>query len=54
MIEEQYFKAQLAYDTFKTEMVKQDRERRQRKKKEALEQAGKDEEVNQNNKQMKK
>ena len=54
MIEEQYFKAQLAYDTFKSEMVKQDRERRQRKKRVALEQAKKDEKVTENKKQMKK
>ena len=54
MIEEQYFKAELAYDTFKTEMVKQDRERRQRKKREALEQAEIDQKVAQNKKPMNK
>ena len=42
MVEEQYFKAQLAHDTDKAERVKFNRERRQRILEEGLKKAEKD------------
>ena len=45
MIEEQYFKAQLAYDTEKCEIARLTKERRQRIQKEALEKAEEDKKV---------
>ena len=54
MIEEQYFKAQVAYDTEKVEIARLTKERRQRKQKEALKKDENDKKVNQNKKQMKK
>ena len=54
MIEEQYFKAQLAHDTDQAERVKFNRERRQRISEEGLKKAEKDEKVTENKKQIKK
>ena len=45
MIEEQYFKAQIAYDTEKGEITRLQRERRQRIQKEALKKAEEDKKV---------
>ena len=50
MIEEQYFKAQVAYDTVKEERTRLNRELRHRIKSETLEKDENDKKVNENKK----